>query len=76
MHFTLRTLRNITQQGSKFPVGSSANSKEIMSLLWDFNKEFNQTVIMITHDEKIARTADRVISMVDGHIVGNEVMGE
>ncbi len=60
------------------PTGNldSANSKEIMSLLWDFNKEFNQTVIMITHDEKIARTADRVISMVDGHIVGNEVMGE
>lgn len=60
------------------PTGNldSANSKEIMSLLEDFNKEFNQTVIMITHDERIARTADRVISMVDGHIVGNEVMGE
>ena len=60
------------------PTGNldSANSKEIMSLLEGFNKEFNQTVIMITHDETIARTADRVISVVDGHIVGNEVMGE
>lgn len=60
------------------PTGNldSANSKEIMSLLEGFNKEFNQTVIMITHDETIARTADRVIPVVDGHIVGNEVMGE
>ena len=38
------------------PTGNldSENSKEIISLLRQFNKEFNQTVIIITHDEKIA----------------------
>lgn len=40
------------------PTGNldSENSKEIISLLRQFNKEFNQTVIIITHDEKIANS--------------------
>lgn len=47
------------------PTGNldSENSKEIISLLRQFNKEFNQTVIIITHDEKIANSADRVITI-------------
>ena len=49
------------------------NSKEIISLLRQFNKEFNQTVIIITHDEKIANSADRVITIEDGKITGDEV---
>lgn len=57
------------------PTGNldSENSKEIISLLRQFNKEFNQTVIIITHDEKIANSADRVITMEDGKITGDEV---
>ena len=53
------------------PTGNldSENSKEIISLLRRFNKEFNQTVIIITHDERIALSADRVISIEDGKIV-------
>ena len=51
----------------------SENSKEIISLLRQFNKEFNQTVIIITHDEKIANSADRVITIEDGKITGDEV---
>ena len=52
------------------PTGNldSENSKEIISLLRQFNKEFNQTVIIITHDEKIANSADRVITIEDGKI--------
>lgn len=51
----------------------SENSKEIISLLRQFNKDFNQTVIIITHDEKIANSADRVITIEDGKITGDEV---
>ena len=52
------------------PTGNldSENSKEIISLLRKFNKENNQTVIIITHDEKIALSADRVITIEDGRI--------
>lgn len=57
------------------PTGNldSENSKEIISLLRQFNKEFNQTVIIITHDEIIANSADRVITIEDGKITGDEV---
>ena len=57
------------------PTGNldSENSKEIISLLRQFNKDFNQTVIIITHDEKIANSADRVITIEDGKITGDEV---
>lgn len=57
------------------PTGNldSENSKEIISLLRQFNKDFNQTVIIITHDEKIANLADRVITIEDGKITGDEV---
>lgn len=57
------------------PTGNldSENSKEIIALLRRFNREFNQTVIIITHDERIALSADRVISVQDGKIVRDEV---
>ena len=57
------------------PTGNldSENSKEIISLLRQFNKDFNQTVIIIAHDEKIANSADRVITIEDGKITGDEV---
>ncbi|MBO4997201.1 MAG: ABC transporter ATP-binding protein [Lachnospira sp.] len=59
------------------PTGNldSENSKEIISLLRLFNQEFKQTVIIITHDEKIALSADRVIAIEDGRIVRDEVRG-
>lgn len=57
------------------PTGNldSENSKEIIALLRHFNKEFKQTVIIITHDEKIALSADRIISIEDGKIKRDEV---
>lgn len=58
------------------PTGNldSQNSEEIMSLLKLFNKKFNQTLIIITHDERIALQADRIISIEDGKIAKNEVI--
>ncbi len=57
------------------PTGNldSENSREIISLLRHFNKEYKQTVIIITHDEKIALSADRIISIEDGKIKRDEV---
>ena len=57
------------------PTGNldSENSKEIVSLLRKFNKEQNQTVIIITHDERIALAADRIIENEDGKIKRDEV---
>lgn len=57
------------------PTGNldSENSREIVNLLRKFNREHNQTVIIITHDERIAQAADRVIAIEDGKIVRDEV---
>lgn len=58
------------------PTGNldSKNSKEIVELLRQFNKALNQTVIIITHDERIALDADRVIAVENGKIVKDEVI--
>ncbi|MEH7346181.1 ABC transporter ATP-binding protein [Bacillus sp. JJ1532] len=58
------------------PTGNldSKNSGEIIDLLKMFNKTFNQTLIVITHDERIALQADRVISIEDGRIAKDEVI--
>ena len=52
------------------PTGNldSKNSQEILELLKLSNKKYNQTLIVITHDENIAIQADRVISIEDGNI--------
>ena len=47
----------------------SQNSKEIIELLKKSNKEYNQTIILVTHDEKIAKEADRILTVADGKIV-------
>ncbi len=58
------------------PTGNldSKNSSEIMQLLRHSNQKFNQTLIVITHDEKIALQASRIISIEDGRIAGDEVI--
>jgi len=58
------------------PTGNldSKNSSEIIDLLKLFNKTLNQTLIVITHDERIALQADRIISIEDGRIAKDEVI--
>lgn len=60
------------------PTGNldSKASEEIISLLRLSNKKYNQTVIVITHDEKIALEADRVITIDDGKIIKDERTGK
>lgn len=58
------------------PTGNldSKTSREIVDLLKIANQKYNQTILLITHDEKIALLADRVITIGDGKIIGDEVM--
>lgn len=53
------------------PTGNldSKSSDEIMELLKKSNKEYKQTIIMITHNMEIAKCADRIIKIEDGRIV-------
>lgn len=58
------------------PTGNldSKNSEEIVQLLKDLNRRYNQTLIVITHDESIALQADRVITIEDGKIAKDEII--
>lgn len=48
------------------------NSGEIMDMLKLSNRNLKQTILLITHDEKVALEADRIITIEDGRIVGDE----
>lgn len=52
----------------------SKNSKEVLELLKYCAKKYNQTLILITHDINIAKSADRVITIEDGEIISDEVI--
>ena len=58
------------------PTGNldSRNSQEIVELLKLSNRRYQQTLLMITHDERIAMQADRVIAIEDGRIAKDEVI--
>jgi len=58
------------------PTGNldSKSSAEIIDIFRLANKKYNQTLIIITNDEKIALQADRIITMSDGRIVSDEVI--
>ena len=48
------------------------NSKEIMDMLKLSNRNLDQTILLITHDEKAALEAERVITVEDGRIISDE----
>ncbi|NEZ49592.1 ABC transporter ATP-binding protein [Clostridium botulinum] len=56
------------------PTGNldSKTSMEVMGLIKTTSIKFNQTIVMITHNEEIAQLADRIIHIEDGKIVGGE----
>ena len=57
------------------PTGNldTRTSAEVMGLLQMTSREFNQTIIMITHNEEIAQLADRIIHLEDGRVVGGDI---
>ncbi|WP_206166472.1 ABC transporter ATP-binding protein [Mammaliicoccus sciuri] len=58
------------------PTGAldSQTSKDIMELFVRLNREQNTTMIIVTHDRKVAEQADRVIHILDGHVQREEVI--
>ena len=56
------------------PTGNldSKTSLDVLGLLKVTSEQFNQTVVMITHNEEIAQMADRIIRMEDGRITGGD----
>lgn len=48
------------------------NSREIIDMLKLSNRNLEQTILLITHDEKVALAADRIVTLEDGRIVGDE----
>lgn len=59
------------------PIGNldQRNSKEIMDMLRLSNRNLKQTILLITHDEKAALMADRIVTIEDGRIVSDEKRG-
>lgn len=53
------------------PTGNldSANAKELHQLFFDLRKEFNQTFLIVTHNEELAQMSDRILHMKDGKII-------
>lgn len=49
------------------------NSNEIIEILKYFNHTSNQTIVLVTHDESVALESDRIITIVDGKIAGDEI---
>ena len=67
--------KRIGVQFTDEPTGNldSRTSAEVIGLLQMTNREFNQTIIMITHNEEIAQLADRIIHLEDGRVVGGDI---
>ena len=57
------------------PTGNldSKTSMDVILLMQSISREFNQTILMITHNEEIAQMADRIIRIEDGKIVSGGV---
>ena len=47
------------------------NAREIMDLLHLFHKNFHQTILLVTHDEKLALEAERIVTLEDGRVVSD-----
>lgn len=64
--------KGIGVQFTDEPTGNldSRTSADVLGLLQRTSREFNQTLVMITHNDAIAQLADRIVRIEDGRIVG------
>jgi len=68
--------KGIGVQFTDEPTGNldSKTSREILDILKFTNQKYKQTILLVTHDEKIALKANRIITIGDGKIIKDEVM--
>lgn len=57
------------------PTGNldSKTKTDVMDMICAFAHEFNQTIVLVTHDDNMAHYADRIVTLFDGHIVGDRL---
>jgi len=60
------------------PTGNldTATGKKIIDLLFDLNREYSTTLVLVTHDERIAQRCGRIVKLVAGEIVSDENIEE
>lgn len=57
------------------PTGNldSKTKTEVMDMICSFARDFNQTIVLVTHDDNMAQYADRIVTLLDGHIIGDRL---
>ena len=55
------------------PTGNldSKTKTEVMDMICSFARDFNQTIVLVTHDDNMAQYADRIVTLLDGRIIGD-----
>ena len=58
------------------PTGNldSKTTVEVMQMICGFARDFHQTIVLVTHDPEMAKYADRIVKLIDGEIVSDEVI--
>lgn len=59
------------------PTGNldSRTKTEVMTMICAFAHDFNQTIVLVTHDPQMASYADRIVTLLDGRITGDRLLG-
>ena len=57
------------------PTGNldSITKTEVMDMICSFARDFNQTIVLVTHDDNMAQYADRIVTLLDGRIIGDRL---
>lgn len=57
------------------PTGNldSKTKTEVMDMICSFTRDFNQTIVLVTHDDNMAQYADRIVTLLDGRIIGDRL---
>ena len=57
------------------PTGNldSKTKTEVIDMICSFARDFNQTIVLVTHDDNMAQYADRIVTLLDGRIIGDRL---
>lgn len=57
------------------PTGNldSKTKTEVVDMICSFARDFNQTIVLVTHDDNMAQYADRIVTLLDGRIIGDRL---